>query len=55
MIWKNFQLASIRHELLSEKEQKQSGILPNLIRISVGLKPIEDIKNDFEQAFAKLI
>lgn len=46
--------ASTTHEQLSEVEQKQSGVLPNLIRISVGLEHIEDIKNDFEQAFAKL-
>lgn len=46
--------ASTTHEQLSEAEQHQSGVLPNLIRISVGLEHIEDIKNDFEQAFAKL-
>lgn len=46
--------ASTTHEQLSEAEQKQAGVLPNLIRISVGLEHIEDIKNDFEQAFAKL-
>ena len=39
--------ASTTHEQLSEAEQKQSGVLPNLIRISVGLEHIEDIKNDF--------
>jgi O-acetylhomoserine (thiol)-lyase len=46
--------ASTTHEQLSEEEQKQSGVLPNVIRISVGLEHIEDIKNDFEQAFSKL-
>jgi O-acetylhomoserine (thiol)-lyase len=46
--------ASTTHEQLSEVEQKQSGVLPNVIRISVGLEHIEDIKNDFEQAFSKL-
>jgi O-acetylhomoserine/O-acetylserine sulfhydrylase len=46
--------ASTTHEQLSEVEQKQAGVLPNLIRISVGLEHIEDIKNDFEQAFSKL-
>ena len=46
--------ASTTHEQLSEVEQKQAGVLPNLIRISVGLEHIEDIKNDFEQAFARL-
>ena len=46
--------ASTTHEQLSEVEQKQSGVLPNLIRISVGLEHIEDIKDDFKQAFSKL-
>ncbi|MCM0059224.1 MAG: O-acetylhomoserine aminocarboxypropyltransferase/cysteine synthase [Algoriphagus sp.] len=46
--------ASTTHEQLSEPEQKQAGVLPNLIRISVGLEHIEDIKNDFVQAFSKL-
>ena len=46
--------ASTTHEQLSEAEQKQSGVLPNLIRISVGLEHIEDIKDDFKQAFSKL-
>jgi len=47
--------ASTTHEQLSPEEQIQSGVLPNLIRISVGIEHIDDIKADFEQAFAKLI
>ncbi len=46
--------ASTTHEQLSAEEQIRSGVLPNLIRISVGIEHIEDIKADFEQAFAKL-
>lgn len=46
--------ASTTHEQLSAEEQIQSGVLPNLIRISVGIEHIDDIKADFEQAFAKL-
>lgn len=46
--------ASTTHEQLSTEEQIQSGVLPNLIRISVGIEHIDDIKADFEQAFAKL-
>ncbi|MFN5423704.1 MAG: O-acetylhomoserine aminocarboxypropyltransferase/cysteine synthase family protein [bacterium] len=42
--------ASTTHEQLSEAEQIQAGVLPNLIRISVGIEHIEDIKADFEQA-----
>lgn len=46
--------ASTTHEQLSEEERKASGVLDNLIRISVGLEHLEDIKADFEQAFAKV-
>lgn len=44
--------ASTTHEQLSEAEQNKAGVLPNLIRISVGIEHIEDIKADFEQAFS---
>lgn len=43
--------ASTTHEQLSEEERKKAGVLDNLIRISVGIEYIEDIKADFEQAF----
>ncbi len=43
--------ASTTHEQLSEAERIASGVLPNLIRISVGIEHIDDIKADFEQAF----
>lgn len=43
--------ASTTHEQLSSEERKASGVLDNLIRISVGLEHIDDIKADFEQAF----
>ncbi|MEY4629339.1 MAG: hypothetical protein RLZZ595_1665 [Bacteroidota bacterium] len=46
--------ASTTHEQLSESEQIQAGALPNLIRISVGIEHIDDIKADFEQAFQKV-
>ncbi len=46
--------ASTTHEQLSDAERAASGVLPNLIRISVGIEHIEDIKADFEQAFAKV-
>ena len=46
--------ASTTHEQLSEAEQVASGVLPNQIRVSVGIEHIDDIKADFEQAFAKL-
>ena len=45
---------STTHEQLSEEERIKSGVSPNLIRISVGIEHIEDIKNDFAQAFEKI-
>jgi O-acetylhomoserine/O-acetylserine sulfhydrylase len=46
--------ASTTHEQLSDAERKASGVLDNLIRISVGLEHLEDVKADFEQAFEKV-
>jgi O-acetylhomoserine/O-acetylserine sulfhydrylase len=46
--------ASTTHEQLSDEERKASGVLPNLVRISAGIEHIDDIKADFEQAFAKV-
>ncbi|SFQ26099.1 O-acetylhomoserine aminocarboxypropyltransferase/cysteine synthase family protein [Parafilimonas terrae] len=43
--------ASTTHEQLTEEERASAGVLPNLVRISVGIEHIEDIKADFEQAF----
>ncbi len=46
--------ASTTHEQLSEAEQVASGVAPNLVRISVGIEHIDDIKADLEQAFEKV-
>ena len=40
------------HEQLSVEDQKASGVEPGLVRISVGIENIEDIKADLEQAFS---
>jgi O-acetylhomoserine (thiol)-lyase len=45
--------ASTTHEQLSEAEQIAAGVNPNLVRISVGIEHIDDIKADLEQAFEK--
>lgn len=45
--------ASTTHQQLSEDEQRASGVTPDLIRVSVGIEHIDDIKDDFERAFAK--
>lgn len=42
------------HQQLSEAEQLASGVTPDLVRVSVGIEHIEDIKADFAQAFAKV-
>ncbi|MBU1095425.1 MAG: O-acetylhomoserine aminocarboxypropyltransferase [Ignavibacteriae bacterium HGW-Ignavibacteriae-2] len=42
--------ASTTHQQLNEDEQKDSGVLPEQIRVSVGLEHIEDIIEDFDQA-----
>ena len=42
--------ASTTHRQLSEEAQISAGIYPDLLRLSVGLEHIDDIKNDLEQA-----
>jgi O-acetylhomoserine/O-acetylserine sulfhydrylase len=42
--------ASTTHQQLSEKEQLSSGVVPGVLRLSVGIENILDIKNDLEQA-----
>ena len=48
------QPSATTHQQLSEQEQLSSGVLPNLLRVSVGIEHIEDIKADFIQAFEKV-
>lgn len=47
--------ASTTHEQLSPEEQVASGVVPNQVRISVGIEHIDDIKADFEQAFEQVL
>lgn len=42
------------HEQLSSEEQKRAGVEAGLLRVSVGIEHIDDIKNDFTSAFDKL-
>ncbi len=46
--------ASTTHQQLSEEEQRSAGVNPEMVRISVGLEHIDDIKADFEQAFGQV-
>jgi O-acetylhomoserine (thiol)-lyase len=43
--------ASTTHQQLTEKEQLSAGVSRDLIRLSIGLEDIEDLKNDLLQAF----
>jgi O-acetylhomoserine (thiol)-lyase len=45
--------ASTTHKQLSEADLKAAGVTPTLLRISLGLENVEDIIEDFEQAFAQ--
>lgn len=47
--------ASTTHQQLSDREQRASGVTPELVRVSVGIEHIDDIVADFEQAFAKTL
>ena len=42
------------HRQLSEEAQIASGVLPDMIRFSVGIENVEDIKADLEQALAQI-
>ncbi len=42
--------ASTTHQQLSEAEQLSSGVRPDLVRVSVGIEHIEDIKLDLDEA-----
>jgi len=45
--------ATTTHEQLSASEQLKAGVHPGWLRVSVGIEHIDDIKADFENAFAK--
>jgi O-acetylhomoserine/O-acetylserine sulfhydrylase len=48
------QPSATTHQQLSDEEQLSAGVLPNSLRVAVGIEHIDDIKADFEQAFAKV-
>ncbi|KAI8835833.1 O-acetylhomoserine/O-acetylserine sulfhydrylase [Chytriomyces cf. hyalinus JEL632] len=47
--------SSTTHQQLTSSEQESSGVTPDLVRVSVGIEHIEDIKADFVQALQKAI
>lgn len=48
------QPSATTHQQLTDEEQLSTGVLPTLLRVSVGIEHIDDIKADFEQAFEKV-
>ncbi len=48
------QPSATTHQQLSDEEQLAAGVTPTLLRISVGIEHIDDIKADLQQAFEKL-
>ncbi|MCC5667172.1 O-acetylhomoserine aminocarboxypropyltransferase/cysteine synthase [Nostoc sp. CHAB 5784] len=46
--------ASTTHQQLSDDEQLSAGVTPDLVRVSVGIEHIDDIKEDFQQAFRQV-
>lgn len=46
--------ASTTHQQLSEEQQITTGVTKDLIRLSVGLEDIEDLKADLQSVFEKL-
>jgi len=46
--------ASTTHQQLSDEAQESTGVTKDLIRLSVGLEDLDDLKADIEQAFAAI-
>ncbi len=46
--------ASTTHQQLSDEAQEDTGVTKDLIRLSVGLEDLKDLKSDLKQAFAKI-
>lgn len=48
------QPAATTHQQLTKKEQMASGVKPTLLRLSVGIEDIDDIKHDISQSLSKI-
>ncbi|MDN5288865.1 MAG: O-acetylhomoserine aminocarboxypropyltransferase [Mucilaginibacter sp.] len=48
------QPSATTHQQLSDTEQLSAGVTPTSLRVAVGIEHIDDIKADFEQAFAQI-
>ncbi len=47
--------ASTTHQQLSEVQQISTGVSKDLIRLSVGLEDVEDLKADLKAVFEKIV
>jgi O-acetylhomoserine (thiol)-lyase len=47
--------ASTTHQQLTRKEQEETGVTEDYIRLSIGLEDIEDIKEDIDQALKQAV
>ena len=45
--------ASTTHSQLSEEQQREGDVTPELVRLSIGIEHIDDIKDDIDQALQK--
>jgi len=46
--------ASTTHQQLSDSEQVATGVSKDLIRLSVGIEDLADLKQDLKEAFSKI-
>jgi O-acetylhomoserine (thiol)-lyase len=47
--------AATTHQQLSDEEQIASGVTKDLIRVSIGIEHVDDIKADIQQSFDKVV
>ena len=47
--------SSTTHQQLSPEEQQQTGVVPEYVRISVGIEDVKDIIADIDQALAAAV
>ena len=45
--------ASTTHRQMSSEQQRMAGVLPETIRLSIGIEHVSDIIDDIDQALAK--
>jgi O-acetylhomoserine (thiol)-lyase len=46
--------SSTTHSQLNDEEQKSTGVTPDLVRLSVGIEDLDDLKDDLDQALKSI-